>query len=61
MLPKRADPVAGALAGTVVFAALLATPVFILAAIIWIVSRAARTTPKPGGDVTRPAEPRRRH
>lgn len=47
MLPKRADPVAGAFAGTVVFAAWLATPVLILAVIFWIVRRATRTTPEP--------------
>ncbi|HXM72938.1 MAG TPA: hypothetical protein VN940_06910 [Candidatus Dormibacteraeota bacterium] len=50
MLPKRADPVAGALFGTIVLAALLATPVLILALIVWMVVRAARNTPKPEGD-----------
>jgi hypothetical protein len=50
LLPKRADPVAGALAGTIVFAALLATPVLIIALIVWMLVRGARSTPKPEGD-----------
>ena len=50
MLPKRADPVAGALIGTIVLAALLAAPVLILAVIVWIVVRGARNTPKPDWD-----------
>jgi hypothetical protein len=50
LLPKRFDPVAGALVGTIVLVALLATPVLILALIVWIVVRAARNRPKPEGD-----------
>lgn len=44
MLPKRADPVAGALVATIVFAALLVPPVLILALIVWLVLRARRNT-----------------
>jgi hypothetical protein len=44
MLPKRADPVAGALVATIVFAALLVPPVLILALIVWLVLRARRST-----------------
>jgi hypothetical protein len=43
MLPKRADPVAGALVATIVFAALLVPPVLILALIVWLVLRAGRS------------------
>jgi hypothetical protein len=43
MLPKRADPVTGALIGTIVLAALLALPVLILAVILWLAARAERS------------------
>jgi len=39
MLPRRADPVAGALAGTILLAAFLATPVLLALAIIWMMRR----------------------
>lgn len=51
MLPRRADPVAGALVGTFVLAALLALPVLILALIVWIVVRASRTASPPRPEV----------
>jgi hypothetical protein len=35
VLPKRADPVAGAFAGTLVLAALLAPPVLIVWLVLW--------------------------
>ena len=38
MLPKRADPVAGALIGTLVLVALLAPPVLV----VWLAMRARR-------------------
>ena len=50
MLPKRADPVAGALIGTIVLAALLATPLLIVALIVWTVVRAGRNAPQPEDD-----------
>jgi hypothetical protein len=51
-LPKSADPVAGALLGTIVLAALLALPVLVLAVIIWLVARASRgSSSKSGLDV----------
>jgi hypothetical protein len=43
MLPKRADPVAGAFVATIVFAALVVPPVLILALIVWLVLRARRS------------------
>ena len=53
MLPRRADPVAGALAGTFVLAALFALPVAILGLIVWMARRANRSTssaPRPEVD-----------
>ena len=44
MLPKRADPVTGALIGTIVLAAFLTLPVLILAVIVWLAARADRST-----------------
>jgi hypothetical protein len=44
MLPKRADPVTGTLIGTIVLAAFLALPVLILAVIVWLATRANRTS-----------------
>lgn len=44
MLPKRADPVAGALIGTIVLTALLALPVLVLAVIVWLAARATRSS-----------------
>jgi hypothetical protein len=49
-LRKRADPVAGAFVGTILFAAFLATPVLIVAAILWIAARARQGTPPTEGD-----------
>src|ERR1700686_4692687 len=44
MLPKRADPVTGALIGTIVLAAFLALPVLILAMIVWLAARSKRAS-----------------
>jgi hypothetical protein len=44
VLPKRADPVTGALIGTIVLGAFLALPVLILAVIVWLASRADRSS-----------------
>ena len=44
MLPLRANPVAGALIGTIVFAAVVALPVVILGLIVWILVRASRSS-----------------
>jgi hypothetical protein len=46
LLPIRADPVAGALAATLVVAALLAPPVLALGLIVWLV-RGARSSSLP--------------
>jgi hypothetical protein len=43
VLPKRADPVAGALLGTIVLAAFLALPVLVLAVVVWLAVRASRS------------------
>jgi hypothetical protein len=52
MLPKRADPVTGALIGTIVLVALLALPVLILAVIVWLAARANRaSSSNPNDDV----------
>jgi hypothetical protein len=53
MLPKRADPVAGALVGTLVLTAFLALPVLVVAAIVWLLGRATRSSsskPNPDAD-----------
>jgi hypothetical protein len=42
LLPKRADPVFGALIGTLILVAFLAPPLLILALIVWLVVRAER-------------------
>jgi hypothetical protein len=47
LLPRRADPVAGALLGTIVLGALIAFPVLIVALIVWLVVRAAGTRSSP--------------
>lgn len=47
MLPLRANPVAGALIATIVFAALLAPPVLILGLVVWLVVRTSRSSPAP--------------
>ena len=47
MLPLRANPVAGALIATIVFAALLAAPVLILGLVVWLFVRASRSSPSP--------------
>jgi hypothetical protein len=44
MLPKRADPVTGALIGTIVLVAFLALPILILAVIFWLAARANRAS-----------------
>jgi hypothetical protein len=44
MLPKRANPVTGALIGTIVLAAFLALPVLILAVIVWLAARSDRSS-----------------
>ena len=44
MLPKRANPVTGALIATIVLAAFLALPVLILAVIVWLAVRAERSS-----------------
>jgi hypothetical protein len=44
MLPKRADPVTGALIGTIVLVAFLALPVLIVAVIVWLAARANRAS-----------------
>jgi len=44
MLPKRADPVTGALIGTIVLVAFLALPVLILAVIVWLAARVNRAS-----------------
>jgi hypothetical protein len=53
MLPKRADPIFGALLGTLVLVAFLAPPLLILALIVWLVVRAERKSSqraKPDAD-----------
>lgn len=47
LLPKRADPVAGAFLGTIVLGALVATPVLVGALIVWTVRRAAGRPSSP--------------
>jgi hypothetical protein len=44
MLPRRANPVTGALIGTIVLAAFLALPVLILAVIVWLAARSGRSS-----------------
>ncbi len=48
MLPKRADHVAGSFVATIVFGALLALPVLIVALLVWILVRAGRSSSPPG-------------
>jgi cytochrome c oxidase assembly factor CtaG len=56
LLPKRADPVFGALVGALVLVAFLAPPLLILALIVWLVVRAERkSSQRP-----RPEQKRRR-
>jgi hypothetical protein len=50
MLPKRADPVTGALIGTIVLAAFLALPVLLLALIVWLAARADRSSRSKSND-----------
>jgi len=53
LIPKRADPVTGTLVGTIVLAAFLAPAALILALIVWLAVRSARsksTPPKPDAD-----------
>jgi hypothetical protein len=47
LLPLRANPVAGALIATIVFAAIVALPALILGLIVWIVVRASRNSSSP--------------
>jgi hypothetical protein len=47
LLPLRANPVAGALLATIVFAALVSLPVLILGLIVWMAVRASRSSPSP--------------
>jgi hypothetical protein len=47
LLPLRANPVAGALIATIVFAAVVALPVLILGLVVWMVVRASRSSPSP--------------
>jgi hypothetical protein len=47
LLPTRANPVAGALVATIVFALFLAPPVLILGVIVWLVVRAIRSSSLP--------------
>jgi hypothetical protein len=47
LLPLRANPVAGALIATIVFALFVAPPVLILGLVVWMVVRASRSSPSP--------------
>ena len=51
LLPKRADPAAGALIGTFVLAALLAPPVLALALIVWLARARRRSSLEPEREV----------
>jgi hypothetical protein len=47
LLRLRANPVAGALIATIVFAAIVALPVLILGLVVWIMARASRNSSSP--------------
>jgi hypothetical protein len=47
LFPLRANPVAGALVATIVFAAVVALPILILGLVVWIVLRSSRSSPSP--------------